>query len=97
MTENEYKDRLAIIEAAKKELNKEYAYSNNPYKIGDILKDHYQIIKVESIKVYKKYGSWEPECVYYGTQLTAKLEPKKRQDDNPGMCQSNVRAKLNKD
>ncbi len=97
MTEKEYKDRLAKIEVAKEELDKEYAYSNNPYKIGDILKDHFHILKVESIKVERKFDSWEPECVYCGTQLTTKLEPKKRCGNTSVMYQSNVVKKLNKD
>lgn len=98
MTLEEYKARLADLEkehkAKRNELARNYAMSNNPYKIGDILQDHYQIIKVERIGYgYNLYGL--PECWYRGTQLTKKFEPKKRQDLDSRMVQSNVKRKLN--
>ena len=98
MTKEEYESGLAALEKEYKakcnELARNYAMSNNPYKVGDILQDHYQIIKVERIG----YGTnlrGLPECWYRGTQLTKKLEPKKRQDLDPRMVQSNVKCKLN--
>lgn len=99
MTLEEYKTQYAALEEEYKtkcnELAKAYAFANNPYKIGDILQDHYQILRVEKIKwEYYNYFN-KPECVYYGTQLTKKLEPKKKQDAQPGMYQSNVKRKLN--
>lgn len=97
MTLEEYKARLADLErehkAKRNELARNYAMSNNPYKIGDILQDHYQIIKVDTIKWTMGYNA--PECVYLGVQLTKNLVPKKRQDDSPAMYQSNVKRKLN--
>lgn len=100
MTTEEYRQKLEELEIEYKNkkdaLGREFAMSNNPYKVGNILQDHYQIIQVEKIKWIWMYGtSSTPECVYYGTQLTAKLEPKKRQDINPYMHQSNVLRKLN--
>ena len=98
MTKEEYESRLAALEKEYKakcdELARIYAISNNPYKIGDILQDHYQIIKVERIGWARNYHGM-PECWYRGTQLTKKLEPKKRQDTDPRMVQSNVKCKLN--
>lgn len=98
MTKEEYETQLAAFEkeykAKRNELARDYAMANNPYKLGDILQDHYQIIKVERIG----YGTnlhGLPECWYRGTQLTKKLEPKKRQDLDPRMVQSNVKRKLN--
>lgn len=99
MTEKEYKQKLVELEIEYKNkkdaLGLEFEMSNNPYKVGDILKDHHQIIRVEKIKWKWAFLSIISECVYYGTQLTAKLEPKKRQDINPCMYQSNVLRKLN--
>lgn len=100
MTEEEYKQKLGELEIEyknkKNALGQEFAISNNPYKVGDILQDHYQIIRVEKIRWAWMYAtSPTPGCLYFGTQLTAKLEPKKRQGINPYMHQSNVLRKLN--
>lgn len=99
MTYEEYEQKVEELESEfnekKNELSREFAMANNPYKVGDILQDHYQIIRVEKIKWKWAFLSIISECVYYGTQLTAKLEPKKRQDINPCMYQSNVLRKLN--
>lgn len=100
MTEEEYKQKLVELEIEYKNkkdaLGLEFAMANNPYKVGDILQDHYQIIRVEKIEWILMYGtSSTPECIYYGTQLTAKLKPKKSQGINPYMHQSNVLRKLN--
>lgn len=98
MTKEEYESGLAALEREYKakcnELARNYAMSNNPYNIGDILQDHYQIIKVERIGWGHNLRGL-PECWYRGTQLTKKLEPKKRQDLAPRMVQSNVKCKLN--
>lgn len=99
MTKEEYNKRLFELKEElykkEKELAKEYALSNNPYKVGDILQDHYQIIMVEVIGWTNATLSEFPECVFYGTQLTKMFVPKKRQDISPRMYQSNVKAKLN--
>jgi hypothetical protein len=78
-----------------KDLMKEYAYMNNPYKIGDIIEDHSSILKIETIRWRpSSIGEKFPSCVYYGIQLTKKLEPSKRQDSTV-MHQVNVERKLN--
>lgn len=98
MTFEDYEAVLAALEreykAKRNELARAYAMANNPYKVGDILQDHYQIIRVEYIKWRYSYSE-KPECIYYGTQLTKKLAPKKKQDLDPRMVQSNVKQKLN--
>ena len=100
MTKEEYKQKLGEIEIEYKNkkdaLGREFAMSNNPYKLGDILQDRYQIIQIEKIKWDWIYGAINTsECIYYGTQLTKKLNPKMKQDMNPCMYQSNVLRKLN--
>lgn len=100
MTKEEYRKRLSELkeefEKKTKELAKEYALSNNPYKVGDIIKDSYQIIKVDRVSVLlPSITSDYPQCVFYGTQLTSKLVPKKKQDKSPRMFQRYVIKKLN--
>lgn len=98
MTEEEYGARLDALEKEFKnkcdELARAYAMANNPYKVGDILQGYRQIIKVERI-MWRYNLNGLPECYYCGTQLTTKLVPKKRQDTDPRMGQSNVKRKLN--
>lgn len=97
MIYEEYKQKLEELEIEyknkKNALGREFAMSNNPYKVGDILQDHYQIIRVDSISYSIIHGI--PECVYYGTQLKKDLKPKKIQENSPCMFQSNVKLKLN--
>ena len=52
--EDDYKNQ-------KKELYYKYASSNNPYKIGDIIKDHYHIIRIKKIMYTILYN--KPSCV----------------------------------
>ena len=98
MTKEEYESGLAALKREYKakcnELARACAMENNPYNVGDILQDHYQIIRVERIGWGTNLHGL-PECWYRGTQLTKKLEPKKRQDTDPRMVQSNVKCKLN--
>jgi hypothetical protein len=58
-----------------KELNKEYALSNNTVKIGDIVTDHIGSVKVEKILLW---GSIEPSCVYRGIEYTKAGKPYKK-------------------
>ena len=54
MTAKEFEKEKEQIEVdyknKKQELYEKYALSNNPYKIGDIIKDHYHTIRVEKIR-----------------------------------------------
>ena len=62
-------------ESAKNKAIGEYCFSNNTVKVGDIFTDHIGSIVVESIKVSAGFGKYQ--CVYFGAELTKKLEPKK--------------------
>lgn len=100
MLYEEYKQKLEELtfkfDNEKNALAKEFAISNSPYKVGDILQDHYQIIQVESIVWAWSYAtSSTPECVYCGIRLTKGLKPCKEQDTIARMYQSNVLRKLN--
>ena len=55
-----------VIEEAKK---------NNPFKIGDIIKDHYQTGRIIDFKI-RSYGNGY-EIVYACERLTQKLKPYK--------------------
>ncbi len=79
MTEEEYDEKLQKIEkeyAIKKHtLSINFAKSNNPYKIGDIIRDHYETIMIDKIKT--NLASWcsYPSCVYSGILVTKKGIP----------------------
>lgn len=83
MTKEEYQLKYKEItqqeDERKKSLAKDYANSNNPYKIGDIITDHVGSIKIEEIK-YSLYTSFDtlPCCVFIGTEITKKGELNKR-------------------
>lgn len=51
------------------------AKKSNPYKVGDIIQDHYQIIKIDQtiykVDVDRRYF----RIVYKGIKLTKKLKP----------------------
>lgn len=83
MTKQEYDKRLATIETAykqsKESLAIEYAKANNPYSIGDIIKNpRGSIIKIESIS-YRISCEGVPYCVYKGAALKKDLTPRKVQ------------------
>ena len=79
---NEYKNlRQAIRERAKTEemeLAREYAYSNNTVKIGDIITDHIGSIKVEKIQWGFAFSRDYSECIYTGIELKKDKTPTKR-------------------
>lgn len=80
----DYKLKLQELEkefSIKKEnLKKQYAFENNPYKIGDIVTDHIGSIKIESIVPTIPFLSNEPSCYYEGIELKKDLTPKKKGD-----------------
>jgi hypothetical protein len=93
MTKEEYKSKLIEInndsELKLKSLAKEYALSNNPYKIGDIVTDHIKTVKIEKIQFTLGQFQSPPECVYTGIELTKKGEPNKNGNKN-SVYQSNI-------
>lgn len=88
MTEQEYNEQLKQLNeefqaarsrflAAKRKLGSEYALSNNPYKVGDIVKDSQnRILRITNISV--GYSSLQEKymCVYTGMVLKKDLTPK---------------------
>lgn len=92
MTEQEYQERLEALRKMRIELDIEYALSNSPYKKGDIIQDHYHIIRIEEIRMVKKYNG-TPQCLYLGIELTKALQPKKRQLDT-AIYEENIKQKI---
>lgn len=81
MNKEDYEKELSIIEtsykAQKIELAKVYAFANNPYKVGDIIRDSSAIIRIESIKVTIPFAHAMPSCVYKGASLKKDLTERK--------------------
>lgn len=67
-------------EIDKKVLYREFAFSNNPYKEGDIISDNTTTIKIEIIKWSYNYDG-ASYCVYHGTQLNKDGTVSKKQND----------------
>lgn len=81
MERNEYLAKLKEIEEkCKKEKNAfilEFALSNAKFKVGDIIKDHRWIIKIDKISASMITFSGVPDTIYYGVELKKDLTPKK--------------------
>lgn len=79
MTNEEMKQKIAHIERVaslqKKAVYREFVLSNAKYKIGDIVGDSTDIIRVESISFTEFHG--DVSIYYYGPLLTKKGEPRK--------------------
>ena len=78
-------------------LIREYVEKNNPFKIGDILQDHYQVGKVRTIKFsmgINVYNNIVVEISYYCDNLTQKMEANKK-DPYCMIYLCNVKGKLN--
>ena len=88
MTKEEYYQVLKDLEEFYDQ--KRTARSNCPYSVGDILKDHMGIIRVERIECYL---TDPPQCMFYGTELTIKLVPNKKNTKRE-MYQTNVIEKV---
>jgi hypothetical protein len=82
MTLQEYKKKLEEIKKAyefsKINLIKEYAFTNNPYKEGDVFTDHIGSIRVEQIQV--TVHNETPSCIYTGLVLKADGKPTKKME-----------------
>jgi hypothetical protein len=94
MTQEVYLEKMMQIDrsykAAKDELYKEFAYANNPYKIGDIVTDRIGTVKIEKIQIYLGLHTF-PQCVYTGVELTKKGEPNKK-GNKRSVYQSNIKT-----
>jgi len=85
MTKEEYdlakKELEKQFEEKKKQLAINYATSNNPYKQGDVITDHFHTIRIDRWKT--TYGSFGyPSLVYYGTVLNKDGKESKNQKEN---------------
>lgn len=93
MTPEEYKRKQIELdyelEDRKKTLAKEYALSNNPYKVGDIVTDHIGPLKIEKINISISYLDSLPQCVYFGIELKKDGTPMKKQNAR-GVWQKNI-------
>lgn len=78
-------------EIKKKYLARKFACSNNPVKIGDIITDRYKTIRVEKFLCCRNLGYTFPCMFYYGTRLTKKGEPAKRNTDANMVLQTDIR------
>jgi len=93
MTKEEYK--LKIYELEKKYKNDqnqikiEYALSNNPYKIGQIIESYSTRIKIKKIEVTHNFSIF-PECYFKGISYTKKNKPYKKNNID-GISQSSVK------
>jgi len=105
MNKKDFLAELTLIrqdyKKAKEELFLNFAEANNPYKIGDIIRDHYHTIKIRKIKhrfpdarAIFNDGSDFPTTTYIGTELNLELSPKRIQR-NIFMYQCNVKRKVN--
>ena len=93
MNKEEYLSKKRAIQEQHDEqlklLNKEFALDNNPVKVGDVIKDHYKIIRVEKF-ILSSTMNGTPMLKYRGIRLTAKGEPAKREKDDNAIYQNNI-------
>jgi hypothetical protein len=74
MTQEEYFSKLNEIRQKQYEIERElqidFAMANNPYKVGDIFKDHCGQIKIKMIKcIINPFGDKIPQCKYLGIEV----------------------------
>jgi hypothetical protein len=66
-----------------KNLALEYVREINPYKKGDIIEDHCNIIKIESVNYsYDLEYGLSVDVIYRGVELKKDLSPRVKQDGN---------------
>ena len=82
MNKEEYlKAKKALVEefeSKKKQIDKEFAFSNNPVKIGDIVTDNGKTIRVEKLLWHYPFMSKYPCMLYIGIRLTKTCNISKR-------------------
>lgn len=93
MTNEEMKQKIAHIERVallqKNAVYREFVSSNAKYKIGDIIGDATDIIRVESISYSEYHGNIS--IYYYGPLLTKKGEPRK-DGEKRAVFESNIKT-----
>ena len=70
----------AYVESTKEILVNE-ARKNNPYKVGDVIEDHYQIGKIKSVVIKTNIDRRTYSISYRCERLTKKLKPFKNGED----------------
>lgn len=80
-----YKEKIKELEDElsnrKNILTRDYVFSNNPYKVGDIVSDAMGKIRIENIKYsYGIYSSDNPCAVYYGIVINKNGSESKRKE-----------------
>lgn len=82
-TLEEYRKRVIQIEEEakdkKRQLVREFALANNPYKKGDIITDHNGSLLIEKLIINWGFGNSLPYCSYSGVELKKDGTPMKRQ------------------
>lgn len=83
MKYDEYLDRIRELfiefDQRKTLLNQEFADSNNPHGVGDIIEDHMGFVQVVKIGNYDKDANGRPYSTYYGRELKKDKTPTKRE------------------
>ena len=94
MNKDELKKKISELkikyETEKRLLFKKYAFSNNKYKIGDIIEDHIGYAKIIKISWTYVFLSYESQCFYECDNLTKKFKIIKKQPSRT-VWQSNVK------
>lgn len=79
MTKEEYKERTGQLykeyKDKQRQLDVEFALSNNEVKIGDVVSDSCSTIIVEDIRVDSSWAGRLPMVYFYGTRITKKFVP----------------------
>ena len=79
------------FEGKRKQLAREFAFSNNPVKIGDIVTDHYKTIRVEKLLWGHNFGT-PFSCMFYrGTRLNKKGQIAKRDSYDNRVAQTDIK------
>ena len=84
MTLDEYKKKKQGLkeayEKALRDLDREYATSNNPYKVGDVITDHIGSGRIRKVvDIYFRSYDTIPVLIYECDNLTKKGEIQKRE------------------
>ena len=74
MTKEEFENKLQnlseLYKQKRTEIEKEYAFSNNPYKVGDVIEWHNKKYKILSIDWGLTFQDLMPSCIYRCERLT---------------------------
>lgn len=98
MTADEYFIKLSELEKSyddsRRKVIREFALTNNPVQVGDIVIDHMKKILVQSISISLSYRDL-PCCIYKGIELKVDNTPKKNNIQS-SVYQSNLKHHFKK-